>query len=126
LLRLILCSTQKIYEKLTEIYPVKHKLVPGSGKKLWLDWSEQLKKREKEVISTLRQEGVHLEACFLSEDEESVYYFMQVEDLKKAYEIFQRSEIPIDREHEKVRESAFESEVYLKKLFVFQNPDSSQ
>ena len=110
---------------MTEVYLVKHKLRPVTGKKEWMDWSEELKKRKEEVLSTLRQEGVHLEACFLSEDEESVYYFMEVEDLKKAYEVFEKSIIPVDREHEKVRASAFVSEVYLKNLFIFRNPDFS-
>jgi len=108
---------------MTEVYLVKHKFRPVTGKKEWLKWSEELKRREQEVISTLRQEGVRLEACFLSEDEDSVYYFMEVEDLKKAYEVFEKSKIPVDREHEKVKASAFEDEVYLKKLFVFRNPD---
>ena len=108
---------------MTEVYQVKLKFHPVTGKKEWLKWSEELKRREQEVISTLRQEGVRLEACFLSEDEDSVYYFMEVEDLKKAYEVFEKSKIPVDREHEKVKASAFEDEVYLKKLFVFRNPD---
>jgi len=69
---------------MTEVYLVKHKFHPVTGKKEWLKWSEELKRREQEVISTLQQEGVRLEACFLSEDEDSVYHFMEVEDLKKA------------------------------------------
>jgi len=111
--------------KLTEVYLAKHKLVPGTGKEDWLHWSEELKKREAEVVRTLRQEGVHLEACFLSEDEESVYYFLEVENLEKAYEVFEKSKLSIDRDHEKVRNSSFESSVYLKNLFVFRNPDFS-
>ncbi len=108
---------------MTEVYLVKHRLRPLTGKKVWLDWAEELKRRESEVLSTLRQEGVHLEACFLSEDEDAVYYFMEVDDLKKAFEVFDKSKIPIDREHERVKASAFEDEVYLKKLFGFRNPD---
>jgi hypothetical protein len=73
------------------------------------------------VLTTLRNEGVHLEACLLSEEEDCVYYFMEVEDLKKAYEVFEKSKIPIDREQEKVKASAFVTEVYLKKLFNFLN-----
>jgi L-rhamnose mutarotase len=106
---------------MAEVYLVKHRLRPVTGKKEWLDWSEELKRREKEVLATLRQEGVHLEACFLSEEEDTVYYFMEVEDLRKAFAVFEKSELSIDREHEKVRASAFEDEVYLKKLFVFHN-----
>ena len=110
---------------MTEVYLVKYRLKPGTGKKEWLDWSEELKSREEEVVATLKQEGVHLEACFLSEDEQAVYYFLEVEDLKKAYEIFEKSTIPVDREHERVKASAFESKVDLKKLFVFHNPNFS-
>ena len=111
---------------MAETYLVKHRFVPGTGKAEWLRWSQELKKRESEVIQTLKQEGVHLEACFLSEDEESVYYFLEVENLEKAYEVFEKSNLAIDREHVIVRESAFESSLYLKNLFVFRNPDFSR
>jgi hypothetical protein len=108
---------------MTEVYLVQHKFKTGSGKKEWLNWSEELKRREREVLSTLKQEGVHLEACFLSDEEDCVCHFMEVEDLEKAYEVFEKSNIPVDREHEKVKQSAFEEEVYLKNLFVFRNPE---
>jgi hypothetical protein len=61
-----------------------------TGKKVWLDWAEELKQREPEVLSTLRQERVRLEACFLSEVEDAVYYFVEVEDLQKAHEVFEK------------------------------------
>ena len=101
---------------------MKHRLKPDTGKKEWLDWSKQLISREPEVLATLRQEGVRLEACFLSEDEEYIYYFLEVEDLKKAYEVFAQSKLPVDREHEKIKDSALEGGISLKNLFVFRNP----
>ena len=106
---------------MTEVHLVKLKFKPGSGKAEWLAWCDELKKRKDEVLTTLRNEGVHLEACFLSEEEDSVYYFMEVEDLKKDYAVFEKSTIPVDREHEKVKASAFVGEVELRKLFDFQD-----
>ena len=106
---------------MTEVYLVRHKFRPKTGKREWLDWSRELKRREEEVLTTLRNEGVRLEACFLAEDEDCVYYFLEVEDLKKAYAVFEKSQIPVDRKHENVKQSAFIDEVYLKKLFEFRN-----
>ena len=106
---------------MTEVHLAKLKFKPGSGKTEWLAWCDELKKRKDEVLSTLRNEGVHLEACFLSEEEDSVHYFTEVEDLKKAYAVFEKSTIPVDREHEKIKASAFVGEVRLRKLFDFQN-----
>jgi len=110
-----------LYSRVTEVYLVRRKFKSPTGKEEWLDWSNELKKREEEVLTTLRNEGVRMEACFLSEDEDCVYYFMEVEDLKKAGEVFEKSKILVDREHEKVKASAFVSEVYLEKLFDFRN-----
>jgi hypothetical protein len=106
---------------MTEVYLTKLKFKTGTGKTEWLDWCDELKRRKEEVLITLKNEGVYLEACFLSEEEDSVYYFMQVEDLNKAYAMFEKSKIPVDREHEKVKASAFTGEVRLTKLFDFQN-----
>ncbi|MCI4347434.1 MAG: DUF6176 family protein [Thermoplasmata archaeon] len=106
---------------MTEVYLVQQKFRTGTGKKEWFDWTKESKKREREVLATLRREGVRLEACFLSEDEESVYYFMEVEDLKKAFAVFRRSHAPVDRKHKKAMASAFVSAVPLKKLFEFRN-----
>ncbi len=106
---------------MTEAYLVKHKLKPGTGKKEWLDWSHELTRRAPEVQFTRRNEGVPWEACFLSEEEDSVYYFMEVEDLKKGSVGLEKSRIPIDRDHEKVKASAFVGEVHLKKLFEPRN-----
>jgi L-rhamnose mutarotase len=106
---------------MTEVHLTKLKFKRESGKKDWLAWCDELKRRKEEVLTTLKNEGVHLEACFLSEEEDSVYYFIEVEDLNKAYAVFEKSKIPVDREHEKVKEYAFESEVRLKKLFDFHN-----
>ncbi len=101
---------------MSEVYLVKHRLRSGK-QQVWLDWCKELKKRKDEALATLRNEGVKLEACFLDESEDCVYYFMDVENLDKAFEAFRKSSFPIDREHEKVKDIAFEGEVYLKKLF---------
>ena len=51
------------------------------GKEKWLAWAEQLKRRSHEVFETLRSEGVILEACFVSPEEDAIYYFVGAESL---------------------------------------------
>ena len=85
----------------------------------WLTWCEELKKRSNEVYETLSNEGVKLEACFISEQEDACFYLMQADDVKKALEVSEKSKLPIDTEH---REAFEKSLVYMEKykpLFFF-------
>lgn len=92
------------------------------GKKtVWLDWCKELKKRSDEVLETLRNEGVTVEACFLSEDEQCVYYFMQADDFEKAKKAVEKSIFPIDIEHQEKRETCLEKVADLQCLFFFEN-----
>ena len=93
---------------------------PG-GKKKWLDWSEEMKRRSEEVLATLRNEGVIAEACFLSPEEDAVYYFVGAEDLQRGESAFQSSPYPSDREHMAVKSAALEQVAGLKCLFFFAN-----
>lgn len=93
------------------------------GKQIWLDWSEELKRRKDEVIATLKNEGVVSESCFIAEDGESVYYFMEAEDFEKVRIAASESTHLIDADHKKARSSSLEFAGTLECLFHFENRD---
>lgn len=93
----------------------------SDAKQVWLDWSEELKRKKNEVIETLKNEGVVSESCFISEDGESVYYFMESEDFEKARNAVTDNPHPIDGDHKKARESSLEFVAKLECLFHFDN-----
>lgn len=95
------------------------------GKRRWLDWATELKRRRAEVIETLRNEGVRSEACFLTKDGESVYYFMEAADFDKVMAAFAASKLPIDAEHQQALRASLEVVEELDLLFSFQNDASS-
>ncbi len=107
---------------MTEVKLVKFKFKPGQ-KQVWLDWSKELKRRRDEVISTLKNEGIVSESCFISEDGEYVYYFVEAEDFEKARRAVTGSSHPIDEEHKKNRENSLEGVAALECLFHFDNRD---
>ena len=93
-------------------------------KQVWLDWCEQLKVRSNEVLETLKNEGALSEACFLSGDGETIYYFMEVEDFERARVAFKNSTFKIDSEHREAILRSLERVEELTTLFHFQNRDS--
>ena len=109
---------------MTEVQLVRIKIREGQRQK-WLDWCEESKRRGDEVLETLKSEGVISESCFLSEDENAVYYFMEAKDFKKAYEAYGRSTFPIDRENKAIHEAALDHDtaVEFKVLFSFRAPE---
>lgn len=109
-----------ILQCMTQVKLFKLKLKKGN-EHLWLDWCEELKSREPEVIETLKNEGVVSESCFLSEDEKCVYYFMEAQDFEYAKQAVQNSHFKIDAEHRKRRELSLEIVAELKELFHFEN-----
>ncbi len=78
---------------------------------------------ENEVLQTLRNEGVNSEACFFSDDGESVYYFIEAESLEKAHATGRRSTVPIDKRHRLISESSLEGVERMKTLFNFHIPN---
>ena len=90
-------------------------------RQVWLDWCEELKKRQDEVIETLKNEGVVSESCFISEDGLSLYYFMEAESFAKAKEAVNKSKFKIDAEHRAIREASIEFVEKLTCLFHFPN-----
>lgn len=107
---------------MTKAKLIKFKFKPNT-KQIWLDWSEELKRRKEEVIATLKNEGVVSESCFLSEDGEYVYYFMEAEDFEKAKNAVLINSHPIDVDHKKARENSLELVAKLECLFHFENHD---
>lgn len=85
----------------------------------WLDWGNSLKKREQEVIETLKKEGVKSEACFISSNGEFIFYFMEAEDFEKVNEVFSNSTQPIDIQHKEISQSSLEFVEALENLFFF-------
>lgn len=99
---------------------VKLKFKPGK-KQIWRDWCEQLKQRVNEVVETLKNEGTLAEACFVSQDGESVYYFMEVEDLAKTKKAFKNSAYKIDKDHREAIIASLEKIEEMNTLFYFRN-----
>lgn len=99
---------------------MKIRLKEGKSE-IWLDWCKELKARHGEVLETLKNEGVSVEACFYSESEQCIYYFMLASDLEKAKEAFQKSHFPIDEEHRQKKATSFECAEKLECLFLFEN-----
>lgn len=105
---------------MTEIKLVKLEIKKGKKDK-WLNWCDELKKRQKEVIETLKKEGVKSEACFISENGEEIYYFMEADNLEKAKEVALKSNYKIDSEHKSIKTETLEKVETLKQLFFFKN-----
>jgi hypothetical protein len=105
---------------MSEARLIKFRFKPG-GREKWRQWSGELKKRSEEVFETLRNEGVIAEACFLSGEEDAVYYFVAAEDFGRAEEAAGRSSFAIDREHTLAKSAALERVEQLECLFFFDN-----
>ncbi|MDQ5901617.1 MAG: hypothetical protein QG580_332 [Patescibacteria group bacterium] len=105
---------------MSQVKLIKIKL-KENGKQIWLDWSDELMRRKEEVLATLKNEKVLSESCFLSEDEEYVYYFMEAEDFDLAKEAVKNNPHPIDLDHQKAKQGSFAEGKPLKCLFHFEN-----
>lgn len=105
---------------MTNVKLVQFKFQPGK-KQIWLDWSKELKRRKEEAIATLKDEGVVSESCFISEDGETIYYFMEAEDFEAVQKAASTSSHPIDADHKKAKESSLLRIAKLDCLFHFEN-----
>jgi L-rhamnose mutarotase len=77
---------------MTEVALFSFHIKPGR-KVAWLKCCDEVKNRREEVVRTLKNEGVVSESCFLSKDETVIYYYMEAENLEKAYQV-QQSKLP--------------------------------
>jgi hypothetical protein len=105
---------------MAQVLLTKYRFKPG-GKEAWFDWCRELTRRRDEVLETLRNEGISVEACFLSPDEDGVYYVIEVEDFAKALAAYSASPYPIDAEHAQRKGSALEEVGDLRCLFYFKS-----
>ncbi len=105
---------------MTEVALRKFRFKPDK-KQEWMDWCRELNRRREEVLETLRNEGVVVEACFLSPNEDCIYYFMAAESFDKAHTAFATSQYPIDEEHRRHRRASVEEVETLRCLFFFEN-----
>lgn len=62
-------------------------------------WFETLKKRTNEILESLENEGVLVESAFLDKQGNDLYliYYLKAKDINRAYEVFNKSTLSIDR-----------------------------
>jgi|GEM_PF-2053175 len=101
-----------------EIKLIKFKIKSGQ-KDVWLKWTKELVRRKKEVLKTLKKEGMLLESCFISKDEKYIYCLFESSNFKKANKIFEKSNKKIDIEHKKISKKSLKPIEELSKLFYF-------
>lgn len=101
-----------------EVRLAKYTFTP-TGEKTWRAWAQELKQRSEEVLETLRNEGIRCEACFIDDATHTLFYFIEVKDLKKARVAYHNSKLPIDQDHKHKRTESLEKSGDLKTLFYF-------
>ncbi|MEW6171416.1 MAG: DUF6176 family protein [Candidatus Omnitrophota bacterium] len=84
-----------------------------------MNWTLELKSRKREVLNSLRREGVLSEACFISKDGNYIYYFMEADDFDKINKIFMNSRKKIDIKHKEITKKSLEFIEKLDELFYF-------
>ena len=56
----------------------------SGGRSLWEVYVKRSRNRTDEVLETLTNKKVYCETCFLSDDGQGVYYFIEVKDMEKG------------------------------------------
>lgn len=94
--------------------------VKAGQKNNWLKWTVELKKRRREVLHTLKKEGMLSEACFISKNGKDIYYFMETtKDFSVINKVFAESKNKIDIEHKKITSKTLKLNEELIELFNF-------
>ena len=101
---------------------VKVRLRRGSIERV-REWADELNRRSDEVLETLREEGVAIEAAFLDRTSEGDFliYFMKAQSLEAAQEVGRRSQHPIDDYHQRFKADVWESAEVLEPQIDFEN-----
>ena len=96
---------------------IKIKLKPHSLEKV-REWTRTINERKDEVLATLRDEGVIVEAVFLDQNSEGDFliYVMKAENFEQAMEVFEKSVHPIDEYHRKFKNETWEEGTPLEML----------
>jgi hypothetical protein len=76
---------------------IKTKLKKGTADEV-RDWFSILRKRISEVKETLKNEGVVVESAFLDHHggDSFLIYYVKAENINRVYDIFEKSNLPID------------------------------
>ena len=102
----------------------KIKIKDGRISKVY-EWKEYLNNNKAEVLQSLVQEGVFLEAVFLDKqgDENYLIYYMKFQDLEKGQAAFANSNLNVDKYHAQFKKEVFEKREELELLVEFVNFD---
>ena len=105
-----------------EIQCVKVRLRRGSIERVH-EWADELNRRTDEVLETLREERVAIEAAFLDRTSEGDFliYFVKARSLEAAQEVGRRSQHPIDEYHQRFKADVWESAEVLEPQIDFEN-----
>lgn len=105
-----------------EIRCIKFKL--NSNKDKALEWAQYLQLKKEEVLQTLIEEGISLEASFLYreiDDSYSIFLIIKSSDVDKALKIYAQSTREIDIFNKQFFVENTEKPEMLKNLFMFEN-----
>lgn len=111
---------------MTEVQLVRQRIRPGKTDQLRA-WFAELERREEEVIRTLESERAWTETVFIDATEtgDSLYYYLEAEDLDTVFDAFEHSEYDIDEQHRRVLEECLVDGASedLEPLFHVYNPN---
>ena len=81
-------------------------------------WFQTLKESREETLESLENEGVHVESAFLDKQGNDLYliYYLKAEDIAKAYEVFNKSDLAIDHYYKKCWKKYCEGREVLEEL----------
>jgi len=83
-------------------------------------WFQTLNDRRDEVRESMQNEGVIVESAFLDKqgDDYFLIYYMRADDVKHAYDVFNKSTLAIDHYHKDCWKKYCEGRVVLEELLA--------
>ncbi len=89
------------------------KIKPGKLNRL-KKWCNELQKRKKEVVETLRKEKVYTESAFLHKTKNGNFliYYIEAEDFSRAMNVYKKSKRKIDKEHKQVLKETLDKQCF--------------
>jgi hypothetical protein len=110
---------------MTEVQLVRQRIRPGKSDRLRA-WFAELERREEEVIATLESERAWTETVFIDATGtgDSLYYYLEAEDLDTVFDAFEHSDYDIDEQHREVLSECLVEDATeeLEPLFHVYNP----
>ncbi|NQV88001.1 MAG: hypothetical protein HQ402_00405 [Parcubacteria group bacterium] len=100
----------------------KYKIKEGSLKKIE-EWAGVINSRQDEALQTLKKEGVIFESAFIDcqQGENYLFYVMKCIDIKKVFEVLEKSTEPIDLYHKTILRENLEKPNFPKVLVDLEN-----